>query len=114
MASNNTGNGDTLNWTATFAATAGQIIVLASGQIGIALEDIASGATGPVALTETWTVNKSAATAGALGASFRTQSVGSTAPTVSLTTAGTSVVNAKLYAATTTAETTCKIRLNGL
>lgn len=114
MASNNVGNGDTLNWTANINATAGQIVVLASGQIGIALEDIASGAVGPVALTGYWTVTKSAATAGAFGASFRTQSVGTAVPTVALTTAGTSVVNAKLAAATTTAQTTCVIRLNGL
>lgn len=109
MASNNTGNGETINWTATFAVSSGQIIVLSSGIIGVALADIASGAVGPVAITGTWTVNKSAGTAGAQFAAVRTQSVGSTAPTISLTTAGTTVTNAKLFAATTTAVTTCEI-----
>ena len=114
MANNNTGNGEILNWTANINAVSGQLVVLASGQIGVALEDIASGSVGPVALTGTWTVSKSAATAGSFGASVKTQSVGSTTPTISLTTAGTTVANAKLFAATTTAQTTCVIRLNGL
>jgi predicted RecA/RadA family phage recombinase len=111
MASNNLGDGSIINITAPFALTAGQLHILSSGRACIVIEDIASGAVGAVALTGEWTATKSAATAGALGAIPRTQSVGTSVPTISLTTAGTTMVNCHLTAATTTAQTTCKIRL---
>ena len=112
MASNNTGEGHILNHTATANIVAGQLVVLYAGRVGVALEDIASGAVGPVALTGTWTVNKTAAShAGAAFYIPRSQSVGTATPTIATGTAGTTLLNGYLIEATTTAQTTCKIRL---
>jgi predicted RecA/RadA family phage recombinase len=114
MSSNQVGSGHQINWTNTFTATvtAGSMILISAGRLGFVPEDIAASATGPIEVEGEFTVTKSAATAGALGAIPKTQSVGTRVPTLSLvtSTATTTVVNVWLTAATTTAVTTCKAK----
>ena len=60
--------GDVLNYTATSAVARGDAVVIGSNIVGIALDDIAANATGPVAIRGVFLVTKASGAAISQGA----------------------------------------------
>ncbi len=111
MANNKINEGATVNYTAGANISAGDIVNLGNGLIGIAVDDIANGAEGVVMLTGRFTVPKGSTAAIARGAALK---LGTAGNTVVAATAGTTVNNyltARPVVASTTAMTTVEICL---
>ena len=113
MATNKINEGTTVNYTAGANISAGDLVDLGNGLVGIAVDDIANGATGIVMLSGRFTVPKGSTAAIARGAALK---LGTAGNTVVAATAGTTVtVNnilcARPVVASTTAMTTVEIAL---
>jgi len=111
MATNKINEGTTVNYTAGANITAGDLVHLGNGLVGIAVDDIANGATGIVMLSGRFTVPKGSTAAIARGAALK---LGTAGNTVVAATAGTTVNNflcARPVVASTTAMTTVEIAL---
>lgn len=108
---NQVSTGETLTFVAAKAITSGELVHLGSGLCGIAVNDVANGATGVVQLKGIYTVPKVGTTAIARGAALK---IGTATNTVATASAGTTVNNfllARPVVASTTASTTVQIIL---
>lgn len=108
---NQVNDGITLAYTASANISGGDLVSLGNGLVGIAVDDIANGATGVVVLKGRFTVPKGSTAAIARGAALK---LGTAGNTVVAATAGTTVNNylcARPVVASTTAMTTVEIVL---
>ena len=106
---NQVNNGVTLAYTASANISGGDLVSLGNGLVGIAVDDIANGATGVVVLQGRFTVPKGSTAAIARGAALK---LGTAGNTVVAATAGTTVNNylcARPVVSSTTAMTTVEI-----
>jgi predicted RecA/RadA family phage recombinase len=106
---NQVNDGIALAYTASANISAGDLVSLGNGLVGIAVDDIANGATGVVVLRGRFTVPKGSTAAIARGAALK---LGTAGNTVVAATAGTTVNNflcARPVVASTTAMTTVEI-----
>ncbi len=108
---NQVNDGITLAYTAGADIASGELVNLGNGLVGVAVDDIANGATGVVVLKGRFTVPKGSKAAIARGAALK---LGTAGNTVVAATAGTTVNNfltARPVVASTTAMTTVEIIL---
>jgi len=109
---NQVSDGLTVLYTASADIASGDLVHLGTGLCGVAVNDIANGATGAVALTGVYEVLKVGTTAIAVGAIVKLGTAGNTV--VAITTADQTIgsyLKATPVEASTTAMTTVKIKL---
>jgi predicted RecA/RadA family phage recombinase len=108
---NQISDGRTKPHVATAAITAGDLVHVGGGRCGIAVADIAIGATGTLMFEGEFEVPKVGTTAIAAGVALK---IGTAGNTVAIASAGTTINNyllARPTEASTTAQTTVKIKL---
>lgn len=108
---NQISDGKTYSHVATAAITAGDLVHIGSGLCGIAVADIAVGATGTLQLEGIYEVPKVGTTAITKGAALKIGTAGNTVATASAGTAINSFLLARPVATSTTAMTTVYIKL---
>jgi len=111
MATNKINEGTTVNYTAGANISAGDLVDLGNGLVGIAVDDIANGATGIVMLSGRFTVPKGSAAAIARGAALKLGTAGNTVLAASAGTTVNNFLTARPVVASTTAMTTVEIVL---
>lgn len=108
---NKINSGSVITYTASADIAAGDLVNLGAGLVGVAVADIANGATGAVEVRGRFTVPKASAAAMTVGKLLK---LGTAGNTVALATAGSSVtamISARVAKASTTASTTVDIIL---
>lgn len=101
-------NGDALKYTTTGAVTKGDVKIVGSTMVGVALDTATTGETIPLATRGVWQVTRTAAaTLTAQGANVYFTSAGAA---VATTTAN--VFGGKLWEAVATSSTTCHVNIN--
>lgn len=110
MANNYVRDGKTSPYTASANISSGGFVHLGGGRIGVAMADIANGATGEISLEGVWSLPKDGSN---LTLGLATVYIAAGSNTITTVTAGTAITNAYVFAAAGTDATTVSMKLLG-